>query len=62
MSVRRRLPSTSDSRPPPGRVTRFMKANDEAASPAAPAPRFQVSEKKVGSIDTTASSEPKVQK
>jgi hypothetical protein len=37
-----------------------MKAYALAATPATAGPRFQVSAKNSGSIDTTASSEPKV--
>ena len=60
--MRRRDPSRSESIPPVGRATRFMKANAEAANPAALGPRPHVSAKKLGSIDTTASSEPNVAK
>ena len=60
--MRRREPRTSDMMPPAGRAARLMKANAEAAMPAALGPRPQVSAKKLGSIDTTASSEPNVAK
>ena len=49
-------------RPPAGRAARLTKANADAAMPAAVGPRPHVSSKKAGSIDTTASSEPKVAK
>ena len=54
-----RLPTRSEIRPPAGRATRFTKAKQDARIPAVAFGRSKVVSKKVGSIETTASSEPK---
>ena len=55
-----REPKRSEISPPPGRATRFTKAKQEARIPAVALGRSKVVSKKVGSIETTASSEPKL--
>ena len=52
----------AEVQPPLGRATRFMKAKPEASRPACTALSSKVSMKNSGSMDTTASSEPKVTK
>ena len=58
----RRRPKRSLIHPPPGRAARFMKAKPEARRAAWVMGRPKVSAKKPGSMETTASSEPKVMK
>ena len=62
ISMVRRRPNRSLNQPPPGRAARFMKAKPEANNPAFTGSRSKVSMKKNGSMETTASSEPKVTK
>ena len=54
------LPSLSEMRPPAGRATRLTKAKEEARIPAVAFGKSNVVSKKVGNIETTASSEPKL--
>ena len=54
-----RLPSLSEIRPPPGRATKFTKAKQDAKMPAVAFGRSNVVSKNVGSMETTASSDPK---
>jgi hypothetical protein len=57
---RRRLAAASETMPPPGRVTRLVKAKALPAALAAPIWRPNVDAKNVGRSDTTASSAPNV--
>ena len=57
-----RLFILSERIPPSGLATRLTKAKDDAIIPAFVGVRVKVLSKKAGSIETTASSAPKLQK
>jgi hypothetical protein len=56
------LLNLSEIQPPKGLAMRFTKAKDEAMRPAVAGLRDQTSSKNAGSIETTASSAPKLAK
>ena len=55
-----RRPNLSETQPPPGRAAMVMVAKPAEMRPALMGDRPKVSAKNPGSIETTASSEPKV--